>query len=110
MERVWFVSPRLSLLCVREQYVFHITEMKGTVSLVMSWYAFWIVVNCAGDGRVEMGTRPSRQRWSEVLVWRLSWIRLIIFVYMGMSFAFMLFINIIFCKLVISVLRSLTIS
>ena len=35
-ERVWCDSLRLSLLCVREQYVFHITEMKGTVSLVMS--------------------------------------------------------------------------
>ena len=26
-ERVWCDSLRLSLLCVREQYVFHITEM-----------------------------------------------------------------------------------
>ena len=76
----------------------------------MSWYTFWSVVNCAEDGRMEMGTRPSRQRWSEVLYWRLSWIRLIICVYMGMSCGFMLLVNMIFCKLVISVVRSLTIS
>ena len=37
-------------------------------------------------------------------------IRLIICVVMGMSFACMLFVNIIFCMLVISVLRRLTIS
>ena len=67
-------------------------------------------MNCADDGRMEMGTRPSRQRWSEVLYWRLSWIRLIICVYMGMSFALMLFVNISFCKLVVSWLRNLTIS
>ena len=53
-------------------------------------------MNCAGDGRMEMGTRPSRQRWSEVLGWRLSCIRLIICVYMGMSCALMLFVNIFF--------------
>ena len=35
-ERVWCGLLRLSLLCVREQYVFHRTEMKGTVILVMS--------------------------------------------------------------------------
>ena len=34
----------------------------------------------------------------------------IICVYMGMSCGFMLLVNMIFCKLVISVLRSLTIS
>ena len=45
-----------------------------------------------------------------MLYWRLSWIRLIICVYIGMSCAFMLFVNIIFCKLVISVFRSLAIS
>ena len=67
-------------------------------------------MNCAGDGRMEIGTRPSRQRWSEVLDWRLSCIRLIICVYMGMSCALMLFVNIIFCKLVVSWLRNLTIS
>ena len=61
-------------------------------------------------GKVEMGTRPSRQRWSEVLDWRLSWIKLIICVYIWMSCVFMLLVNMIFCKLVISVLRSLTIS
>ena len=57
-----------------------------------------------------MGTRPSRHRWSEVLYWRLSLIRLIICVVMGMSFAFMLLVKSIFCMLVIRVLRRLTIS
>ena len=52
---------------------------------------------------MEMGTRPSRHRWSEVVCWRLSLIRLIISVVMGMSFACILFVNIIFCMLVISV-------